>query len=205
MVQKISDKLWKDETGREVPVEYVSSGTRLKEKNSAILLREAEILNKRLVRFKSQMELISQAVYAKAMEEFKASPATKGNYTWYNFDRSIKIEVSIAERIQFDDLAIEAAKSKLDAFLDANVTTKAEFVKELITDAFSTSHGKIDVKKIMALLKYRNKITDNGFREACDILTEGIRRPGSRRYFRIWKRVDTESYQLIDLNFSSIQ
>lgn len=204
MVQKISDKVWRDETNREVPVEYITPGTRLKERSAGTLLREARTLSARLRSYKDMVAKLSQAVYDKAMEEFKAKSDGKGNYIWYNFDRSIRIEVSIAERIQFDDLAIDAAKSKLDTFLDANVTTKAEFVKELITDAFSTSHGKIDTKKIMALLKYRNKIKDPLFGEACDILTEGIRHPGSKTYFRISERDENGAYKLIDLNFSSI-
>ena len=204
MIQKVSDKKWTDETGNEVPVEYISPGTRLKERNAHTLLREAKQINARLGKYKALITKLSRAVYDKAMEEFKAKPEGKGNYTWYSFDRSVKIEVSISDRIQFDDLAIEAAKSKLDAFLDESVTTKAEFVKELITDAFSTSHGKIDAKKVMQLMKYRNKIQHQLFREACDILTEGIRRPGSRTYFRIWERNEQGQYCLVDLNFSSI-
>ena len=204
MTQKVKDGAWKDESGADVPVEYISPGMRLKERSAAQLLMEAKRISKRLDEFKQLMDKICNDVYRKAMEEYKAKPDGKGNFTWFNFDRSIKIEVSIFDRIDFDDLAIQASKEKLDAFLDENINSKIEFVKNLVTDAFSTSRGKIDSKKIMQLMKYRTKISHPLFQEAINILTDGIRKPGSKTYFRIWERGADNSYQLIDLNFSSI-
>jgi len=204
MTQKIKDKSWKDESGADVPVEYITPGLRLKERSAAILLRDARTLNKKLQDYKNLMERLSSNIYRKAMEEYKAKADGKGNFTWFNFDRSIKIEVSISERIDFDDLAIKASKEKLDAFLSENIDSKMEFVKDLVIDAFSTSRGKIDSKKVMQLMKYRTKISHPLFQEAINILTEGIRKPGSKTYFRIWEREDDGSYTLIELNFSAL-
>ena len=204
MIQKLKDQLWKDETGQEVPVEYVSIGTRLKERNAAIIAREALQLNKKLNKFKELLNRLCNDVYRKAMEEYKAKPEGKGNFTWFNFDRSIKIEVSISERIDFDDIAIKASKEKLDAFLSENIDSKMEFVKDLVIDAFSTTRGKIDTKKVMGLMKYRTKIQHPLFQDALNILSDGIHKPDSKTYFRIWQREDSGQYKLIDLNFSSI-
>jgi len=204
MIQKIKDKTWKDESGAIVPVEYVSGGTRLKERNAAALAREAKSINKKLVSFKQLTGRLCNDVYRKAMEEYKAKADGKGNFTWFNFDRSIKIEVSISDRIDFDDLAIKASKEKLDAFLSENIDSKMEFVKDLVIDAFSTSRGKIDAKKVFQLMKYRTKISHPLFQDAINILSEGIRRPGSKTYFRLWERDGNGSYKLIDLNFSNI-
>jgi hypothetical protein len=204
MIQKIKDKIWRDETGKEVPVEYISLGTRLKERNAAILHKEAKHLSKKLTQYKKQIDKLCADVYQKAMEEYKTKSDGKGNFTWFNFDRSIKIEVSISDRIDFDDLAIQASKEKLDAFLSENIDTKMEFVKDLVIDAFSTTRGKIDTKKVMGLMKYRSKIKHQLFQEALNILSDGIRKPGSKTYFRIWDRDESGQYNLIDLNFSSI-
>lgn len=204
MTQKISDKIWTDESGREIPIDFISAGTRLKERNAHILLREAVRLSNSLKKYKELMARLSQAVYEKAMEEYKAKANGRGNYTWFNFDRSIKIDVSISDRIDFDDLAIQASKEKLDAFLSENLDSKMEFVKDLVIDAFSTSRGKIDAKKVFQLMKYRSKIKHQLFQEAINILEEGIRRPGTKTYFRIWERMDDGAYKIVDLNFSSI-
>ena len=204
MIQKVKDEKWINESGDSVPVKYISAGERLKEKNAAALLKDARAVSEKLLAFKQRMAELCDEVYNKMAEEFKMKENSKGNYTWFNFDRSIKIEVSISERIDFDDIAIKACKEKLDEFLGSNLTTKQEFVKELVADAFSTSRGKLDAKKVMSLLKYRNKINDAIFQDALNLLEGSIRRPDSKRYFRIWERADDGSYELIDLNFSSI-
>ncbi len=204
MIQKLENKVWKDETGQDVPVEYISLGTRLKERSSASLLKEAELINSKLMSFKKRMEKLCEDVYRKAMEEYKAKPDGKGNFTWFNFDRSIKIEVSISDRITFDDLAIQASKEKLDSFLSENLDSKMEFVKDLVIDAFSTTRGKIDAKKVFALMKYRTKISHPLFQEALNVLSDGLRHPGSKTYFRLWKRDEDGSYKLIELNFSAL-
>lgn len=204
MIQKVKEKKWKDETGQEIPIEYISAGIRLKERNAGILLKNAKSLNEQLTYFKEQVAELCSEVYKKMMEEFKVDPKSKGNFTWFNFDRTIKIEVSISERIDFDDLTIQAVKVKLDEFLNLNLDSKQEFIKELVNDAFSTSKGKLDAKKVMSLLKYRSKISDVLFQEALTLLESAIRRPDSKTYFRIWERTEEGSFELIDLNFSSL-
>lgn len=204
MIQLVKNKQWTDETGATVPVEYVSPGNRLKERHAATLLKEATIINKRLNIFKKQAQKLCTEVFEKMMDEYKVKAGSKGNYTWFNFDRSIKVEVSINERIEFDDIAIKASKEKLDEFLNLSLDSKQEFVKELVADAFSTSRGKLDAKKVMGLLKYRSKIKAPLFQEALDLLSSSIRKPSSKTYFRIWNRNDDGSYSLIDLNFSSL-
>ena len=79
-----------------------------------------------------------------------------------------------------------------------------EFVKDLVIDAFSTTRGKIDAKKVFALMKYRTKISHPLFQEALNVLSDGLRHPGSKTYFRLWKRDEDGSYKLIELNFSAL-
>ncbi len=204
MIQKVKSNEWIDETGKTVPVQYISLGNRLKERYAGKLLNDSKIINKRLLDFKNEVMKLCQEVYNKMMEEFKVNATNKGNYTWFSFDRSVKIEVSISERIEFDDMSIKACKQLLEEFLSDTLDSKTDFVKDLVTDAFSTSHGKLDSKKVMSLLKYRTKITNPKFQSALNLLESSITRPSSKTYFRIWERNDDGSYSLIDLNFSSI-
>lgn len=203
-IQKVKDKKWLDETGNLVPVEYISPGNRLKERHAGTLATEAKRLNKTLVEYKQNVDKLCKEVHVKMCEELKSNPDTKGNYTWFNFDRSIKVEVSVSERIDFDDLTIKASKEKLDEFLNQSLDAKQEFVKELVTEAFSTSRGKLDAKKVMSLLKWRVRIVNPLFQEALNLLEASIRRPDSKVYFRISEKLDNNEYQIIDLNFSSI-
>lgn len=203
-LQLVKDKKWIDESGHEVPVEYISPGKRMQEHHAYALLKEAKNINDRLVRFKLDTQNKAKEVFDIMMKEYETKANSKGNFSFFNFDRSIKVEVSISERIEFDELAIAACKEKLNEFLDGNLTGKQDFVKELVADAFSTQRGKLDAKKVMALLKYRVKIKDQLFQDALNLLEGSITKPESKMYFRIWERDEQGGYQLIDLNFSSI-
>ena len=175
------------------------------ERSTARILKSALAVNKKLQDFKDMVRDLSEEAYAAFMEEKSSNRETKGNFTWYNFNRSIKIEVSVNEPIQFDDLTIAAAKEKFDQFLDENVQSKNEFVKQMINGAFETQRaGKLDVKQVMGLTRYQSKINDPKFTEAVNLINEAIRRPKSKTYFRVWVKDAAGEYQNIELNLSSI-
>lgn len=199
------DAIWQDEQGTQIPFNRVTPTEKLHERSSAKLLKGAQAINKQLAVFKTEMQKLS----AEALESFMASKGiekpTKGNYTWFNFNRTIKIEVAISERIEFDDLTINAAKVKLDEFLNINITSKNDFAKELVMKAFETKRNKkLDVKKVLDLTSHKSRINDPLFSEAVDLITSAIRRPESKTYFRIWLRDEEGKYNNIDLNLSSI-
>ena len=206
MVQKTNQEKWINEAGQEIPLNYITPSDRLKERIAGSILRDAKSLSSKLSKFKETVQRLSDQVLDKKLEELNARGRAigKGSLTFFNFDRSIKIEVNISERIDFDDITIQACKAKLDEFLNANLDAKTEFLKELVTDAFSTSRGKLDSRKVLGLMKYRGKIKDETFKQALDLLGDSIRRPGSKTYYRVWERNKNGEYQIVDLNFSSI-
>lgn len=204
-------KQWIDENGLVIPVSRVTPLEKKVERYTNKLLRDAERINKMLSEFKDEVSDRTQELWYESLLEAGLDDETiaekKGNHTIYNFDRSIKIEVSVSERIDFDDALIVAAKEKFDEFLGQNTTGIDEMIRQLIMDAFSTYRGKLDAKKIMSLVRYKSKISERrypNFHAAVSLIEESIRRPDSRRYFRIWKRNQTGEYENIDLNFSSI-
>ena len=46
-----------------------------------------------------------------------------------SFDRSVKIELNVNNRIEFDDLAIKACKALLDEFLSENIDAKCVYCR----------------------------------------------------------------------------
>lgn len=202
--QTPKDGFWIDEKGTSIPYNRITKIERLKEKGTAKLLKDSISINKRLLEHKSEVRRICDEIHAEAMAEGNIENASKGNHTVFNFDRSIRIDVSISERIEFDDLDIKVCKEKLYLYIDENVTAKDDFIKQIITDAFSTQNGKLDAKKVMGLLRYKSKVKSPLFTEAIEFLERSIRRPSSKTYFRISVKEDDGSYKVIDLNFSSI-
>ncbi len=204
MIQSRKDQYWTDEAGNRIPRNRLTRREVDNESIMAKLLKGALDINARLTSFKGQIKTATGDMVAAFMEEKGLDSVGKGNVTLYNFDRSVKIEVSISDRIEFDDLTMKACKEKFDQFLADNVEQRQEFIKEMINDAFSTRRGQLDSKKVMGLLKYETKVKDAHFQEAMNLLKESIRRPDSRTYYRVWIKDDSGEYQNIDLNFSSI-
>lgn len=204
-VHKTSDPFWVDEKGNKVERKRVTPYEKLKERKTAQLFKEAEIINKRLTAFKSNVVEAANDLYEKYMEENNNSgKPKKGNFTVFNFDKSIKLEVSVNEPIKLDDLAVIACKDKLHEFLEKNVTSESEHIKTMVMGAFETSNGKLDTKKVLSLLSYKSRIKDDLFQEAMELLQKGITHPKSKKYFRIWALDEEGEYNNIDLNFSSI-
>ena len=202
--QTSKDKVWTDESGTQIPFDRVTKGEKLRERLSAKLLKESLTINKKLKEIKEIFADTSKEVFDEFMESAKVDKITKGNFTWYNFDRTIRIEVAISERIEFDDLGINVCKEKLNQYISDNIQSKNELVTNLIKDAFQTRNGKLDTKKVMSLLRYKSRINDVLFQEAMNHLEESIRRPDSKSYYRIAVRNEAGQYDNVDLNFSSL-
>jgi len=213
MPQLVGSEVWHDEKGHHVPTKYLSKSDKLKEKQTAKILKEALGMHEKLSNFKKVVADISIAVYNAVAKEdrtplygepAKDGKVKKGNFTYFNFERTIKVEVNIQDHIEFDDLHIGSAKTKFDEFLAAEVTTKNDYTKALITGAFESKKGKLDVKKVFDLLAKRVVIKDSLFQEACDLIEKSIRRPDSTTYFRVSVKNENGKFETVNLNFSSI-
>lgn len=202
-IQK-SGAAWTDETGIPVPFNRLSKSEKLKEQIAGNLLKNALKINTSLISFKSDIDNSILQIRDSLMDEKKLHKESKGNFTWYNFDRSVKVEVNVNETIQFDEGLIAAAREHLDSFISKNVQGTDEVVRVLINSAFHNTKGGLDSKKVLSLMKYRTKIKAVEFQKALNLIEQSISRPSSKKYFRIWAKDADGKYHNVDLNFSSI-
>jgi Protein of unknown function (DUF3164) len=204
--QKTTEAFWTDEKGIQIPFNRTTKLERAKEKSAIKLAGMALKIQEGLLEFKKQCIEACEKAYQADLKEGKAP--SKGGYTLFNFDKSIKVERSLNENITFDENLIGAAKEKFDEFLQAGTEGVDEMVRALIMDAFSSNKkGKLDSKKIMGLLSYKERISEKKYphyHEAIKLIEQSIRRPDSRIYYRIWIKDETNAYKQVDLNFSSL-
>ena len=128
----------------------------------------------------------------------------KGNFTWYNFDRSVKVETNINDLVKWDDALMAAALENLNDYLAQNLTDTNELIAGLVQSAFSNTKGQIDTGKVFQILKYKEKIKHKKFQQACELITNAQSIDSSRKYMRLWVVDDAGKYQNINLNFSSL-
>jgi hypothetical protein len=205
MNQKTTDPNWIDENGQAIPVKRITKCEKLMEQKSTSLLKGSKSINQHLIGFKKDIKAICEEVEkASLAENGVVKENSKGNLTWYNFDRSIKVERSVSEPVKFDELTISAAKAKLDEFLNEAIESKFNFAKDMILTAFETTKGQLDPKKITPLTRYESKVNHPLFTEACKLIQQALRRPDSKTYYRIWAKDADGKYQAVELNFSNI-
>ena len=165
MTQTSKNETWVDESGTRIPYKRVTKAERLMEVHSARLAKDALAVNGRLIAFKKEIKQLCEEAEQAFLDENKLTrdEKFKGNYTWYNFDRSIRIERSVNEALQYDDQTIMAAKEILHEFLSESLDSSKDFVKEMILTAFENKNGKLDPKKITPLTRHEKRVNDPRF------------------------------------------
>jgi hypothetical protein len=204
--QKPADQLWLDETGMRIPYNRVKPYERLNERKLAVLAKSAIDLNTRLTAFKATLKETAEELYHAFLEgnNGKAPGKGKGGITLFNFNRSIKVEVDINDNIVLDEAFINLAKAEFDDVLNDAISDAKEWFKPILMDAFETSGGRLDYKKVLNLKRYKDRITDPRFHKAMDFIDKAIRKPSSTEYFRVWVRNEAGKYVDVQLNFSKI-
>jgi hypothetical protein len=205
MIQTNKQTSWTDDKGVSVPFTRITKIEREKEKIANKIVTDATAIKERLKAFKTYVETECGKLYQASLKEHKAEDKVrKGNFTWYNFDKEVRVEVNVNERIGFQEPEISIAKEKLDSFISDNLGGVDKLIQELVNDAFQNTKGALDAKKVMSLLKYRSKIKAVKFQEALDLIEKSIVTNGSKTYFKVSLRQPNGEYEYIDLNFSSL-
>ncbi len=202
-----TNKQWVDASGNIVPAAMITPLDKKKESYADRIRKKAERASKLLSDLKMIVEAASDDLYARIMKKkgLKISDR-KGNYTWYNFDKSIKVEIDISERQVFDSFLIDACKCKLMNFLESEISSEDEFIKQLVLDAFETKGGKLDTKRVTSLLKYREKIRHQLYQDAMVYLEKAIDRQFVKKYSKVYVRNEsTLEYEAIPLNYSDVK
>ena len=197
----MAKKEWKNHAGQTIPAGYVPAIDKEREKIVLKSIERAEKLHERLKEFKEELFGEADAFFDNLMAVNKVKAESKGNYSLTSFDKTLKIEVSVQDRIEFDD-QIQVAHAKIKEYLteitkDANID-----IQTIVNAAFQTSKGKMDVKRVLGLFELR--ITHTKWIEAMELIKGSISRNGSKRYLKLWKKDEIGEYKGIELNFSSI-
>lgn len=197
----MAKKEWVDLNGNKVPAQYVPKLDKDRERVTLKHLAKAKKLSEQLEQFK--MELLSDcdAVYDNMLAENNVPAQSKGGFSLSTFDRSAKIEISIQDRIEFDDL-ISVAHEKIKQYLEDKMQGVDHDLQQIINQAFETRKGRMDVKRILGL--FRLQIKHPLWNEAMELIKKSISRNTSKRYARIWEKDVNGEYRNIELNFSSI-
>ncbi len=197
----MAKKIWKDHNGNVIPAAYVPAIDKERDRVAQKVLKQALYINNKLRAFKDESIAMSDAVFEKMMSDNNVKKTGKGNYSITSFDKTIKIEISMQERVEFDDL-IQVAQEKINEYLAEKTGGIDNDLRQIIDLAFKTTKGKMDAKRVLSLFKLN--IKNKKWLEAMEILKKSITRNISKRYMRVWKKDVSGQYKAVELNFSAL-
>jgi len=173
------------------PLENIRAQDILQDETVRKIFSYALPLSEQVSRFKGHTFEDIGAFEALLAQEYEAKVGgRKGNKTLMTVDQLYKIEVRVADRIDFGP-ELQVAKTLFDECLNEwSADARAE-LRGLVTDAFNTDkEGQINRTLIFMLL--RRESDDPRWNRGKDAIRDAMRTVGSKTYIRYSRRASHE-------------
>jgi hypothetical protein len=202
------DAVWTNASSDPVPYKYVPATDRQKETLAGAIYKKALSIEAALQSFHEMMSDAIVKISAEIKKEYELrynkQKQGKGSFTWFNFDRSIKVEADMNDIVKWDGSLMTEAKTLLDSYITSNMSEANELISALVTSAFANTKGMIDSGKVFQILRYQDKIKAAKFQKACELMKQAQSIDKTKLYMRVWCKQEDGSYRNINLNFSSL-
>lgn len=176
-----------DAKGALVPVDLVRPEDQLEDETVRTIMGFALALSDQVARFKAHTFDDIGAFDAILAQEYGCTKGgAKGNKTLMSFDGLMKVQVQVADRIDFG-AQLQVAKGLVDECLNEWAAEARDEIRTIVTRAFNTDRqGQINRSEIFMLL--RLEIADARWRRAMDAIRAAMRVVGSKTYVRCYAR-----------------
>lgn len=176
-----------DARGRLVPKGIVPEIDRERDALVREIVDAAKKLQRRMTEFKFRSMGDVHAFVELSAEKYDVRlGGHKGNISLVSFDGRLKVQISIAEHVSFDE-RLKAAKKLIDECLTTWTDNGRDEVKILVLDAFQVDKdGCLNVRQILGLRRF--EIEDEKWQRAMEAISDSIQVMGSKSYLRVYER-----------------
>ena len=177
----------RDAKGSLVPLEAVKPTDLLMDETVRKIVDFARSLSDQIARFRGHTFEDVNAFQALIAQEYGASVGgAKGNITLTTFDGLQKVQVQVADLIEFGP-ELQAAKGIIDECLTEWASDSRTELRALVNRVFSVDKtGQINRAELFMLL--RVEIEDSRWQQAMAAIRDSIRIIGSKTYIRFYER-----------------
>lgn len=176
-----------DAKGNLTPVENIRPADRLEDEVVRKIAGYGVALSEQVARFKAHtFEDLGDLEALLAQEYAATKGGAKGNKTFLSFDGLWKVQVQVADHIDFGP-QLQVAKALIDECLTEWSAESRPEIRAIVTRAFNTDKaGQINRSEIFMLL--RLEIEDARWQEAMRAIRDAMRVVGSKIYVRLYRR-----------------
>lgn len=181
-----------DARGALAPLETVRPEHKLEDETVRKIMGYARELSAQITRFKQHVfDDLGSFEALLAQEYGSAKGGAKGNKTFMSFDGRMKVQVQVADHIDFGP-QLQIAKALIDECLTEWSADSRPEIRAIVTRAFNTDKaGQINRSEIFMLL--RLDIDDARWKRAMDAIRDAMRVVGSKTYIRCYERESAEA------------
>ncbi len=182
----------RDAKGSLVPLEAVKATDLLMDETVRHIVDFARALSDQIARFRGHTFEDVNAFQALIAQEYGASVGgAKGNITLTSFDGLMKVQVQVADLLEFGP-ELQAAKSIIDQCLTEWASDSRTELRALVNRVFSVDkEGQINRAELFMLL--RVEIEDARWQQAMAAIRDSIRIIGSKTYVRFYDRPEPDA------------
>lgn len=172
-----------DAKGHLVPVEAIKPAVKLEDETVRKVLGYATELSAQIARFKEHTFDDLAAFEALLAQEYGAKVGgAKGNKTFMTFDGLMKVQIQVADLIDFG-AQLQIAKGLIDECLTEWTADSNMEIRSIVTRAFNVDKaGQINRSEIFMLL--RLDIEDERWKRAMEAIRAAMRVVGTKTYVR---------------------
>lgn len=176
-----------DAKGALVPVELIAPADLLEDETVRAIAGFGLALSEQVERFKAHTFTDIGSFEAILAQEYGATKGgAKGNKTFMTFDGLWRVQVQVADHIDFGP-QLQIAKALLDECLNEWAADARAEIRALVTRAFNTDKaGQINRAGIYMLLRLESE--DARWQEAMRAIRDAMRVVGSKTYVRLYRR-----------------
>ncbi|MGO4735949.1 DUF3164 family protein [Bosea sp. 2KB_26] len=173
--------------GALMPAELVKAADKLEDETVRKVLAFALDLSAQIARFKAHTFADLNAFQSLLEQEYGArAGGEKGNVTFQSYDGLMKVQVQIADLIEFGPQLQEAKKLIDECLVEWGAESRPE-IRAIVTQAFNVEKaGQINKAELFSLL--RMDIADERWKRGMDAIRDAIRVTGTKEYVRFYRR-----------------
>ncbi len=176
-----------DAKGNLVPLEQVKAADKLEDETVRKVMKFARALSAQIADFRGHTFTDLGEFDALLEQDYGLTKGgCKGNRTYQTFDGCMKVQVQVADFVDFGP-QLQVAKGLIDECLNEWSAEARPEIRAIITRAFNTDkEGQVNRSEIFMLL--RLDIEDQRWKRAMDAIRDAMRVTGSKTYLRFYER-----------------
>ena len=201
---QVGDALYlRDAKGSLVPIEAVKPMDLLMDETVRAIITRAEVVSDQVSAFKRETFANIAALQELIAQLYSATlGGKKGNVTLTTFDGCMKVQLQVADQIEFGP-ELQAAKLLIDECLGEWAAGSGAELRALVNRVFQVDkEGQINRAELFMLM--RVEIADDRWVRAIAAIRDSIRVIGSREYVRFYSRpVPDGAWQAITIDIAA--